>query len=97
MIRRNLGEREDIEKTCRSKAATPSEFLRGLNESKLLSCLLNAISWSINPRHGKHNDGYVKAPNSAQAGKISMVAESLKRLITNKRTPTTISLRLTVH
>ena len=97
MIRRNLGEREDIEKTCRSKAATPSEFLRGLNESKLLSCLLNAISWSINPRHRKHNDGYVKAPNSAQAGKISMVAEGLKRLITNKRTPTTISLRLTVH
>ena len=48
LIRRKLGERKDFEKTCRLKAATPSEFL---NESKPLSCLLNAVSWSINPRH----------------------------------------------
>ena len=44
LMRRNVGERKDIEKTSRSKAPTPSEFLRRLNESKLLSCLLNAIS-----------------------------------------------------
>ena len=97
LIRRKLGERKDIEKNCRSKAATPSEFLRSFSESKLPSCLLNAVSWSINPGHRKHNDGYVQAPNSAQAGKISMVAECLERLITNKRTLTPTSLRLTVH
>ena len=44
LIRRKLGERKDFEKTCVSKAATPSEFLRSLNESKPLSCLINAIS-----------------------------------------------------
>ena len=45
----------------------------------------------------KHNDGYVEAPSSAQAEKISVVAESWERLITNKHTPTTTSLSLTVH
>ena len=87
LSRRKFAEKKkDFEKTCRSRAPTPSGFLRSLNESKFFSCLLNTILWSINPRHRKHNDGYVQAPNSAQAEKISMVAESLERLITNKRT-----------
>ena len=97
LIRRKLRERKDFGKTCGSKAATPSEFLRSLNESKPLSCLINAISWSVNLKHRKHNDGYVQAPISAQAEKTSMVAERLERLIANKRTPTTTSLHLTVH
>ena len=96
LIRRKFAEKIDFEKTCRSKAPTISEFLRTLNESKPLSCLLNTILWSINPRHRKHNDGYVQVPNSVQAEKISMIAESLERLITNKFTSTSTSLRLTV-
>ena len=63
------------------------------------SCLLNTslwFLWCINPRHRKRNDGYVQALNSAQAEKISMVAESLERLITNKRTQTTTLLRVIV-
>ena len=59
--------------------------------------MFNVISWSINPRHRKYNDGYVQAPSAAQAEKISMVAESWERLITNKRTPAPTSLSLTVH
>ena len=59
LIRRKFAEKIDFEKTCRSKAPTPSEFLRSLNESKPLSCLLKTILWSINPRHRKHNDGYI--------------------------------------
>ena len=55
------------------------------------------MSWSINPRHRKHSDGYVQAPSSAQAEKISMVAKSWERLINNKHTPTTTLLSLTVH
>ena len=52
----------------------------------------------MNPRHWKHSDGYVEAPSSAQGEKIDMVAESWKRLITKKHTPTTTSLlSLTVH
>ena len=71
--------------------------MRSLNESKPLSCLFNAISWSINLRHRKHSDGYVQVPSSAQARKTSMVAESWERLITNKHAPATASLSLTVH
>ena len=97
MIRRKLSEKKEFEKTCRFKPPTPSEFLRSLNERKPLSCLFNAISWSINKRHRKHSHGYVQAPSFAKAEKISMVAESWERLITNNHTPTTTSLSLTVH
>ena len=36
LIRRKFAEKKDFGKTCRSKEPMPSEFLRGLNESKPL-------------------------------------------------------------
>ena len=96
LIRSKLSDKKCFGKTCRFEPPTPSKFLSSFNESKPLSCLFNAILWSINLRHKKYDDGYVQGQSSAQAENIIMVPESWEQLITQDQS-TTNSLHLTVH
>ena len=70
-------------------------MLRSLKFLRSLVCLTQFRGLQIQDM--ENNNGYLQAPSSAQAEKISMVAESWERLITNKSTQNTTSLSLTVH
>ena len=73
------------------------EFLNELDKFSPLKCIFNAISLSINPKRIQASGGYVKAASSAQAEKINAISECWERLLTNRRTPTTTALSLTLH
>ena len=78
-------------------AATPTEFLTSLDEFKPLACIFNSISWSVNPKRSKDNNGYVKCASVQQAEKIGAITECWECLITGKKTPIATAMSLTLH
>ena len=102
LVRRKLLDSDrdkDKEKEKEGKYIPPTaeEFLAELDKFSPLKCIFNAISLSINPKRTQGTDGYVKAASPAQAEKINTISECWERLLTNRRTPTTIALSLTLH
>ena len=48
-----------------------------LDTYKRLSCIYNAISWSINPKRSKNKFGYVTVPSKTQAEKNNISFDSV--------------------
>ena len=75
---------------------TPDQVLKLRENLKPLSCIFNAIAWSVNPESIKNDIGLVKM-EKIQAQKVTALTQSWEALILCKRMPLNIAQSLTIH
>ncbi len=91
LIRRKLEGKDKLE-----WPPTPDQVSNSIENMLPLSCIFNAVAWSINPNKGKDNHGLVKV-GKRHVEKITALSQSWEAMVTGERAPLNIALGLTVH
>lgn len=92
LVRRKLNDTNQMKWPPKAKDVTEC-----LEDFKPVSCIYNAIIWSINPRKTKNKNGYADANNHEQVERIAAITQSWESLISKKRSSTATALSLTLH
>ena len=92
LVRRKLADKAELK-----WPPTPEELISNLEKSKPISCIYNAISWSVNPKNLKGLNGYVETVSIQQAERIAAISQCWEDLITKTRSPTAAAVSLTLH
>ena len=76
---------------------TVEELISRIDTSRPMTCLYNAIAWTVNPQSAKNEKGYVLTSSTSSAQKIWSVASDWESLVTHKRSVKSTALSLTIH
>ena len=76
---------------------SPEELLLKLENSGPLTCMYNAIAWSVNSERQKNRFGYVETSSQSQADKLWAICSDWETLITHERSTKSTALSLTLH
>lgn len=92
MIRRKLAKQSYEEWPM-----TAEELIARLDSSGPMTCIYNAIAWTVNPQSTKNDKGYVLSSSTSSAQKIWSVASDWESLLTHQRSVKSTALSLTVN
>ena len=76
---------------------SPDELLLKLENNGPLTCMYNAIAWSVNSQTQKNKFGYVETSSQSQADKLWAICSDWETLITHERSTKSTALSLTLH
>ena len=91
LVQRKLESKDQLE-----WPPTPDQVCKSIENLIPLSCIFNAIAWSINPNKGKDHHGLVKV-GKRHVEKVTALSQSWEAMVTGERAPLNIALGLTVH